>query len=1781
MERSRAWRESDRIRSLLAYDDSWTPDKLPGAILLDDEKLDATVAALQTAPLFSGCDEDFLQQLARDSQAARLAPNERLPLDDGSPLLVILHGCLRACVGSIGLGCNILPGGIINTSSMLQLRQLAKDRTPSGSPKAKQRGAAASDPTSPSAGSPSLTLPTEAFKPQIAAYELANDALFHTQSPSPASPSAAARTGADSPSSPISWTRQATPALEITQLATAVGALDKAARTVCLHNICPLSAAARSRASMTAVTRCTDDGCLPFSVSTALLREEDEDDSGVDAKEDAEHTELCAIHLRRIQALKAMYPASVETFEANAQELTKKWQSLRKLCGDLFLGAPIEVMWCLAEASVWVDSLPDHAIVDEGDLDDDAESVWILVNGEAVAEKLTLINEGENKERIVPQIVARLHPGAIIGDPCFVGARITRPAYVRAKIDCRWLRIPVSGLLRVYRRYPGMFSTLEKRMRVVLDNVTSSLPRQIEAFHALQLFSQCDKVLLETLATRSDRRIFYCGTTIQDEGSEDRCLYIVEYGLCINEASIQESVFHPGVNNPDMNMDILKLGWCFNHKLFLGVHTMATKRVRALTPIVVVVALPRNTFDDVLKRFPAEASRFQAPEKLLEPPRCAKRLWAFGGQTAAMRVGKGVTGLAARALAQKTGGFGLKAKQVHKRKPESSSMHSLLWASPIFSACGLNFVEDLSSTAVTRGYMPGQTLINDGAVDSSAHLYMLRGGTCRVELRSANRFFNLPAGTSFGELAMLGVVRRRTATIRALSFCFVLEISRESLVRELERYPSERLHFERLAIQKMNWASGVRWPFLENLPVNLSHNLNLHAERRMCAVSDVGVNKAAREHAVLVLHGQVALLNEQNKEVGMMLPGDCINEQSLMGYSDKHFLLGNLRLKPQTVVEVQVIEKKNWDKFLVAFPNDVAVLQQNLLKEMSLKAERKLGLEPNSSDVLRLSALFRAVSPECTDLLQKKLKVQVYMAGQSMTIEGELGSSMLFILDGAAIGGGRKSFDANDPKEQEAPLAFEPGAVIGEGLLAGVAPRHSNTVKATQICLVHVLEMEDLQEVLSKRPDDRHLFDTPLRAAEQAKTEQLQKRLEALPAMQRLGHQQFVKDICKNAVDAFYAPGEMIVNREKDAPPAPFVLLAGSASIINVLGVVIGSIQAGELLGEPGWLPDEVLGNSDEKRSTLQDFRSMVSKNIVQAPRHGQAMTVKVSEDGLTHAARLCSQAVAAALQRFPAVREPLKQVFVQRRTDIRDFDQKRMHWILEAAEPALQACPIFKDFSPTAISAIARMLKETTYQEGQRVCVAGAEAESMLTVLEGLVEVRSKGGKFLAFLGVGSCFGEEVVMNLFRSRAATLVAAAKTRILAVPTEVVWKQLTDHLMLQADYKLFEKRTSIRREQVQKGAPLTFLGVGVDPTNVSARALALQVAPVHIPKGEIWHMKSDNSPLGAHIAVMFHGSANVEVTRNGRFVTRFAAGTLVLEGLLHDYHASLRALASIEAYRFRECDLLLACEAEGHSASGWFARFEMMRKDLHRKLIMKLKSAKGANAQPTDGASASEHLEDSRLRSWAAWKTSAVEHANRLREERSFQLKSAPFDIPRVGSKRSSANNTRPCSASSVFGLHDQTMARELASDEMNATMPRPQSASSLGDAFSDGSNNATLKPQRASSTGCLSRRGSKATVVRQPAVCYIDVCRATDKEMRRTSGARYLAGAGGARSRPSSAPIGRHSSFSRVREKLCAARSRAQETALLDLTNCLSETGDLPLHVLASSVSPKGVVSVP
>ncbi|CAE8652506.1 unnamed protein product [Polarella glacialis] len=700
---------------------------------------------------------------------------------------------------------------------------------------------------------------------------------------------------------------------------------------LCYYSLCPSACKSRnSRASLKHLVG----GQLPFVVSGARAGE-----APMTRCDRADYMKggaaIVLIDWPLVQSVGLLHPKDMATVQKNWDELQFNWKQVLSRCRTLFTAAPPEFLWGLAEILEVITVNATDLIVQEGERGPNAESLIIIDQGDAEVEKQVGISSHEAK--YVP--IGSLKPSAIIGDWCLISSGLPRPASVRARTDVKLLILKAENLRNLVRMFPGVLAGSEQKLNKVAAFFRTRLTGQAqESLLLCNLFAGCSSQFLIDLTNAVEYKVFFCGQSISAEADDSD-----------DESSISD-------NDAEEALDVKGKLFAFEFgqgsfqapgrgqlgKLRAGELLQSSALQKCdfcvSTPLLLAMKLKMKALQEVLKKHPTERHRYTP---------------AFLGETS--NVMRGVV------------------KQIE-----------------VFKMCGNGFVDDLSLEIEHASYMPGQTIVVMGAQDNS-QMFLLRRGQVSVEIEF-KKVADMKSGATFGELVMLGVVQSRTATVRAMTYCTMIQIPRVPFWDAIERFPEERGQFEQLALNNMKISAS--WPVLEGVASRLGLLLNLQAPRRTCLSGDQFFNSdKGRESAVLVLAGMCAVLDAEGQELEVLKPGECFNEQILLGIPN----FKAYYIVPKEPSELQIINPDMWEKVTAEFTNEKNQIRRNIHQYMARTATKRL--DGNNVSILRQTALFRTAPQEMVDQLHQRLQPKVFKTGEAIVVGGQEGDAMYIVLE--------------------------------------------------------------------------------------------------------------------------------------------------------------------------------------------------------------------------------------------------------------------------------------------------------------------------------------------------------------------------------------------------------------------------------------------------------------------------------------------------------------------------------------------------------------------------------------------------------------------------------------------------------------------------------------------------------------------------------------------------------------------------------------------------------------
>lgn len=303
-----------------------------------------------------------------------------------------------------------------------------------------------------------------------------------------------------------------------------------------------------------------------------------------------------------------------------------------------------------------------------------------------------------------------------------------------------------------------------------------------------------------------------------------------------------------------------------------------------------------------------------------------------------------------------------------------------------------------------------------------------------------------------------------------------------------------------------------------------------------------------------------------------------------------------------------------------------------------------------------------------------------------------------------------------------------------------------------------------------------------------------------------------------------------------------------------------------------------------------------------------------------------------------------------QLRSEERETLERRRSWVQKVAVPALSSTQLLAGCPEDFLQLLAGQLSEEAFQEHQEIIGCNTEGDSMLVLLEGLVELRAKSGKQVGCISPGAVLGEPEALGLLSYRTATAKAVTDCRLMPVSFQALTNALEHPDTPQALKEGFQQLVEGRRKQVEDHKPLAgLMHLRADrEEDVGANLLALRAERLPLESGDCWQPSGDSEACGPRLSLILRGRVELSIGSASGPPVEFhvRTGSVVPEGMLATSGAVLRALsADCEVYRLWHFDLLQAAFITPQ-APDWFYQLRVLEEETRGYLQSRLSNARG-------------------------------------------------------------------------------------------------------------------------------------------------------------------------------------------------------------------------------------------
>lgn len=239
---------------------------------------------------------------------------------------------------------------------------------------------------------------------------------------------------------------------------------------------------------------------------------------------------------------------------------------------------------------------------------------------------------------------------------------------------------------------------------------------------------------------------------------------------------------------------------------------------------------------------------------------------------------------------------------------------ALLRRSPFFVNLQPAFVEELSLAATDRIYMPGDFIFQQGQEGES--MFIMNTGYANVligdidstilrdksdQMRAAERVSQpnshhgkkqltkvgqLGPGAICGELAMLGVTEKRSASVQAVDVCIMWEVTQERALAILDRHPEDRDLFRHVVCRNLERTVPSRLlsvPLFKAFDRKFRIHLSLYCERLAFFPEHQIVQENQPGDKLFILNLGPVILQKKGFTVKTFAPGSYFGVENMLG----------------------------------------------------------------------------------------------------------------------------------------------------------------------------------------------------------------------------------------------------------------------------------------------------------------------------------------------------------------------------------------------------------------------------------------------------------------------------------------------------------------------------------------------------------------------------------------------------------------------------------------------------------------------------------------------------------------------------------------------------------------------------------------------------------------------------------------------------------------------------------------------------------------------------------
>mmetsp|Transcript_10436 Transcript_10436/g.23614 ORF Transcript_10436/g.23614 Transcript_10436/m.23614 type:complete len:888 (+) Transcript_10436:59-2722(+) len=389
------------------------------------------------------------------------------------------------------------------------------------------------------------------------------------------------------------------------------------------------------------------------------------------------------------------------------------------------------------------------------------------------------------------------------------------------------------------------------------------------------------------------------------------------------------------------------------------------------------------------------------------------------------------------------------------KKRQLLSVTEVLQKADFFKECKKEFLEVLAERFELRLVMPGEEVVRmNTEVDA---IFIVESGVCQCSALGKS-IASLQAGSLFGEMTALGLVETATATVAAVTPCFLQVLHRAVLIAALESWPEEMKSFLAIAQARhselQQYASVEKPDFSEysifsSCSKEFQERLCTGVQTRLFLPGEVIIAESSIGHECFILMSGQAQARKDNIVVKDYHPGALFGELALFSLN-KGRREATVKAKGMCVV-AELTESVIWE-VLEAFPEEMRVFCTTCLHDLQHTVNLR---------VMKLY-FFHDADSAFVSFLLTQMQQRIAMPEEWVIKEGTLLEEKLIILNRGIMETWQEDIEVS---------LVQPGGHVGGTVVLGLHQKYPFSHRARPMCHLITMTRGALLEGLRRNPN--------------------------------------------------------------------------------------------------------------------------------------------------------------------------------------------------------------------------------------------------------------------------------------------------------------------------------------------------------------------------------------------------------------------------------------------------------------------------------------------------------------------------------------------------------------------------------------------------------------------------------------------------------------------------------------------------------------------------------------